>query len=95
MIWQDVANCRGQDPEWFYDTYEEKPEIRKPVDSICMQCPVQRECFYTGVSSKDWGVWGGVYLQDGEIDTTFNNHKTGEDWADLWESLTMEKNVLY
>lgn len=95
MKWMDLANCRGQDPEWFYDIYEENVDIRKPVDDTCMQCPVQRQCFSTGVSSKDWGVWGGVYLEDGEVSKLFNSHKTSEDWADLWESLTMEKNVLY
>lgn len=95
MKWMDSAACLGEDTNAFYDVYEENPDVRAGVDNLCMSCPVQRECFASGVSNKDYGVWGGVYLSDGEIDSTFNNHKTNSQWADLWENLTMEKNVLY
>lgn len=93
MHWSEQALCHNSvDPEAYFDVYEENKDIRKAVDSGCMRCPVQRMCFSYGVSTKQWGVWGGVYLADGEIDTEFgyNSHKTGEDWADLWEALTID-----
>jgi hypothetical protein len=56
-----------------------------------MQCPLARKCFANGVSGKEWGVWGGVYLEDGKVSREFNNHKTKADWADTWQVLTMDK----
>lgn len=48
-------------------------------------------CFANGVSGKEWGVWGGVYLEGGEISREFNKHKNKKDWSETWQSLTMEK----
>jgi hypothetical protein len=56
-----------------------------------MQCPLARKCFANGVSGKEWGVWAGVYLEDGKISREFNNHKTKADWADTWQILTTDK----
>ena len=95
MKWKELAACQGEDTEAFYDIYENNPDVRPAVDKVCMNCPVQKDCFAAGVSGKDYGAWGGVYLSDGEIDATFNNHRTNTQWAELWENLTMEKNVLY
>ncbi|MEY3311024.1 MAG: hypothetical protein RL348_352, partial [Bacteroidota bacterium] len=44
-----------------------------------------------GVSNKEWGVWGGVYLKDGTIDKEFNAHKDKQSWFETWKSLTMEE----
>jgi len=93
--WTEQAACIGEDTDIFFDMYEENPDKRHIIDSLCMSCPVQRECFATGLSFRSWGVWGGAYLVDGDVDRTFNNHKSGSDWSDLWENLTMEKDVLY
>jgi hypothetical protein len=56
-----------------------------------MSCPVQAKCLATAVSNKEWGVWGGVYFEDGKISRQFNKHKTNEEWFDVWSSATMEK----
>jgi len=90
--WFEDAGCLEDDPNLFFELYEDNSSgiARKAVDYRCMNCPVQKDCFYTGVSRNEWGVWGGVYLVDGEIDELNNNHKTPEDWADLWLRLTME-----
>ncbi len=89
-IWKDNALCLGSDTNDYFDTYEEKPETREFVDSLCRTCPVARTCFANGVSGKEWGIWGGVYLEDGEVSKEFNNHKTKKDWSYMWQALTTE-----
>ena len=89
--WQNEAICQGDDVELFFDKYEEDVEVRKDTDSLCSMCPVARECFATGVSSKAIGVWGGVYLNDGKISREFNRHKTKDDWSNIWQYLTIDK----
>lgn len=88
--WKDKAKCLGLDTNLFFDKYEEDQHLARSVDKICQSCPVNQECFATGISGKEWGLWGGVYLKDGKIDKEFNIHKTKEDWFKTWESLTME-----
>lgn len=78
------------DTNIFFDKYEDDNHLAKSVDNICNRCPVNQHCFAWGISNKEWGVWGGVYLKDGKIDKEFNAHKTKEDWFVTWESLTME-----
>lgn len=91
MDWRSQGDCVGNaDPEAWFDAYENNQDLRPAVDRVCMNCPVQRTCFASGVSSKEWGVWGGVYLVDGKPDTEFNNHRSREDWTELWQSLTIE-----
>lgn len=78
------------DTNLFFDKYEEDNHLAKSVDNICNRCKVNQQCFAAGVSNKEWGVWGGVYLKDGKIDREFNAHKTKDDWFTTWETLTME-----
>jgi len=78
------------DTNIFFDKYEEDNHLASSVDNICQHCPVNKNCFAWGVSNKEWGVWGGIYLKDGKIDKEFNAHKSKEDWFSSWESLTME-----
>jgi len=88
-LWKDDALCLGSDTNVFFDKYEEQPETRNLVDSSCRTCPVVRICFANGISGKEWGVWGGVYLEEGEISKEFNSHKTKKDWSYIWEAITM------
>lgn len=88
--WKDEAKCLNMDTNIFFDKYEEDQHLASSVDSICHRCPVNKNCFAWGVSNKEWGVWGGIYLKDGKIDKEFNAHKDKEDWFNVWESLTME-----
>ena len=89
--WKENAQCLNLETNLFFDKYEDEPATRKKIDSVCRSCPVSKKCFAVGVSAKEWGVWGGVYLENGDISREFNNHKTKKDWADSWQSLTMEK----
>jgi hypothetical protein len=90
-LWKDNAECLGSDTNIFFDVYEEQPETREFVDALCRTCPVAKQCFAVGVSGKEWGVWGGIYLEGGEVSKEFNNHKTKKDWSYTWQALTMEQ----
>lgn len=90
-LWKDKASCLGLDNNLFFDKYEEDVSIRPSVDLLCMSCPIARVCFANGISGKEWGVWGGIYLEGGEVSREFNNHKTKQDWAKSWKSLTFDK----
>lgn len=89
--WKDKAECLGMDTNLFFDKYEEDDHLANSIDHLCQRCPVIKECFAWGISNKEWGVWGGVYIKDGKIDKEFNRHKTKNGWANSWESLTMER----
>jgi hypothetical protein len=88
--WKDSAKCLGLDTELFFDQYEENKDIRQVVEGICMSCPVMKECFAVGVSQKGWGVWGGIYLENGEISKEFSDHRDKDSWAKTWQKLTMD-----
>lgn len=90
--WKKDASCKSFDTELFFDDYEndETFELRKDVDELCASCPVVRQCFAVGISQKGWGVWGGVYLENGKISREFNKHRTKQDWSDKWTNLTMD-----
>lgn len=89
--WRDEARCLDYDTNLFFDKYEEDENLRVAIDNFCGGCPVARICFATGVSNKEWGVWGGVYLENGKISREFNKHRSKEDWAEVWKRLTTDK----
>ena len=89
MRWQDKASCAGKDTNTYFEIYEENPEVRPTVDKICKSCPVRRTCFEQGWQLKSWGVWGGMYLIDGDWHNEFNNHKSDQDWFSTWSSLKL------
>ena len=71
-LWKDEAACLGLDTNIFFDKYEEVLDVRPIVDSMCQRCPVSSICFANGVSGKEYGVWGGVFLELGNISREFN-----------------------
>ncbi len=89
--WREKSKCLGMDTNIFFDKYEEDRSMSITIDKFCRSCPVRQECFAVGVSNKEWGVWGGVYLKEGKIDKEFNLHKEKQDWFETWKSLTMEE----
>lgn len=90
--WKDEALCLGYDTNLFFDKYEEDEGLRPGIEDICLDCPVAKQCFAVGISQKEWGVWGGVYLENGKISREFNKHKTKDRWAEIWKSLTISEN---
>lgn len=89
--WSKDAACLDFDTDLFFDKYEEDQLVAEGIDSFCQSCPVQRECLAAGVSNHEWGVWGGVYLENGKISKEFNKHKNNQDWFNTWSSATMDK----
>lgn len=89
--WKDEASCLNYDVNVFFDKYEESENFRPAVDKICAGCPVAKMCFAVGISQKEYGVWGGVYLEKGKISREFGRHRNKKDWAETWKYLTMDK----
>ena len=90
-LWKDNAACLGLETNLFFDKYEDNPEIRSGIDAICRKCPVVKQCFAVGISNKEWGIWGGIYIENGDISREINKHKTKHEWAETWKTLTMEQ----
>jgi len=86
--WAQGSKCVGLPTDLFFEEYELDSKMASHVDQLCMSCPLQRECLSVGTGRKEWGVWGGIYLEDGDISEEFNLHKTDEDWSALWLRLT-------
>lgn len=78
--WYHLSICRGMDTNLFYDKYESDVNIAKSIDEMCLSCPVARMCYESAIENNEHGVWGGVYLNSGEIDKMKNIHKTQEVW---------------
>jgi hypothetical protein len=89
-LWKDDARCLDYDTNLFFDKYEDEEGIRPAIDAVCQACPVRKTCFAVGISGKEWGVWGGIFLEGGKISREFNNHKSKKDWGSVWQHLTME-----
>jgi len=81
--WWHLSVCRGMDTNLFYDKYETDQNIAKNVDEACLSCPVISMCYESGVDNSEYGVWGGVFLNSGDIDKSKNLHKTPEIWKRL------------
>jgi hypothetical protein len=90
--WEKSANCSGYDRNLFFDKYEENLLVRSEIDDLCSACPVARHCFAVGISQKEYGVWGGIYLENGKISREFNRHRTKDQWAEKWQDLTTDRN---
>lgn len=81
--WYQFAACNNMETNWFYDTYETDVHIAKQADNVCVHCPVARQCLKEGISNREFGVWGGVYLNLGRVEKASNSHKTDEVWDSL------------
>lgn len=58
MAWQDLAKCRGADPDLFFP---ERGASTRTAKGICRECSVQAECLeFAIVSSEKFGIWGGM-----------------------------------
>jgi hypothetical protein len=89
--WKDSGSCNDYDTNLFFDKYEEDLFLRPAIDKLCSSCPVARDCFAVGVSQKEWGVWGGIFLENGKISREFNKHRSKKDWGIKWKDLTTDE----
>lgn len=81
--WYQLSACIGMDINLFYDDYESDKQIASQVDEVCLHCPVIKQCYNEGISNKERGVWGGIYMDLGRVDKEHNSHKTPEVWKKL------------
>jgi len=88
--WQQLGTCYDLNTvgnmdnlNLFFDDYEADPTIAVQVDQMCLGCPVAKVCLQYGIETKSTGVWGGIYLKDGNTDKPRNLHKTDEIWKRL------------
>jgi hypothetical protein len=88
--WKESASCYDYDTNLFFDKYEEDQLLRPAIDKLCSECPVRKECFAVGVSQKEWGIWGGIYLENGQISREFSDHRTKQSWGETWKNLVMD-----
>lgn len=73
--WQDLAACNNYPVNLFFEDYERDIVTAKQVDNLCLSCPVAKECYELGVSTRSTGVFGGFYLANGEVAKARNAHK--------------------
>ena len=83
LRWYQFAACNSMETNLFYDLYETDIHIARQVDQICYHCPVSSTCLNEGIDNREFGVWGGIYLDLGRVDKTSNSHKEEEDWTKL------------
>ncbi|MFQ5553841.1 MAG: WhiB family transcriptional regulator [Acidimicrobiia bacterium] len=58
LAWQDLANCRGANPDLFFP---ERGASTRTAKGICRECSVQPDCLeFAIVSSEKFGIWGGM-----------------------------------
>ena len=88
--WKESAACLNYDTNLFFDKYEEEESLRPAIEKLCGGCPVQKQCFAVGVSQKEWGVWGGIFLEGGKISREFGRHKSKSDWGKTWQNLVID-----
>lgn len=76
--WQQLASCKGFDTNIFFEAYESDSVLAGEVDTMCITCPVLKECYEFGTKNKLFGVFGGFYLSNGQVDKKRNEHKDKE-----------------
>lgn len=83
LEWWHLSVCRGMKTNYFYDDYEADPLFAGIMDGICLSCPVRNMCLAEGVENQEWGLWGGIFLNNGKVDKSRNAHKT----EDIWDQI--------
>lgn len=58
----DAWACVGEDPELFHPTSLD--ELAQ-AQEVCAGCPMRAVCLDLGLSRREYGVWGGVLLENG------------------------------
>ena len=94
--WRLKAKCAGLDVNLFFEKYEEDPKLAYTIDTtVCLHCPVIKECFEYATQMQEPyranGVFGGVFFVDGEISKSRNAHKTQEVWEEILAAVQNEE----
>ncbi len=91
LTWEKLALCNGLDPAAFFELYENNDDVAMSTDSLCLSCPVMKQCLLFGTQNKESGVWGGVHLNKGEK-TKHNSHKTKEVWDMIYDKVQSDSS---
>lgn len=60
MEWLEQAECRGSDPELFFPTRPNSPEVLLALQ-LCCTCNVRNKCYDVAASNlMIEGIWGGT-----------------------------------
>lgn len=81
--WYHLGLCQGMQTNWFYDDYEADPVFAQTMDNNCLACPVRNMCLREGIENGEYGLWGGVFLNNGKMDKARNSHKTEGIWEQI------------
>ena len=87
LSWHQLSFCDGMELDWFFDAYEADEELAKAMDEVCLSCPVLKDCLTDAMDNKDYGLRGGIFLNNGKPDKMRNSHKTEEVWQRIRERL--------
>jgi hypothetical protein len=65
----DQAACKGSElTDLFYSVEEARNLVQyeyiNALRSICMTCPIWKDCLSYGFQYEDYGVWGGLTTQE-------------------------------
>jgi hypothetical protein len=94
LTWRHLSLCGGRSRgegmplKWFFEDYENDPEHAKAMDTICLSCPVMKQCLADGIENGDYGLRGAIFLSNGKKDNQKNSHKTPEVWKRIEEKLS-------
>lgn len=59
--WADQAACKGEPVSWWYPPRGSWDSRKaRMAKSICLTCPVRRECESHAVTHGEKGIWGGA-----------------------------------
>lgn len=83
LEWYHLSVCLNMSTNWFFDDYENDPVFAANMDTICESCPVRRMCLREGIENQEYGLWGGVFLNNGRMEPSRNTHKTEAQWEDI------------
>lgn len=71
----------------FYEEYENDEVLAGVMDAICLSCPVRLICRDEGIENDEYGLWGGIFLDNGKISEARNAHKSDAVWEIVKEGM--------
>lgn len=79
--WMSKASCSKKriPPEYFFDEYLKSLAVFALVNATCSECEVRAICLRYGKNTKSSGVWGGKWLQYGQVVTVEVSDSEGYD----------------
>lgn len=64
--WESRANCRGMDPDLFFEYEYQDFQLRPPKAAVraCAGCEVRDECLDHALKHERYGYWGGTEAKE-------------------------------